>query len=720
MGMAAPFNVDAATVAEHELAQLPPHGGSAVTTFCGVDAAATDWEERAVCILRARKGFGKSHLLKVRSLNHRNSAAANRTLFYPQGSGRQRTLVDALSDLHVVVPRWLQGRDAATPWLHVWQLSILGLLVWITEARAPSPRGYSEWFGSLEALDQVHREHRPTAQDGDQPSVMLTMFMARILERLPADDYVLGSNQLKQALSYASSDWAVALGSRLKQSGRQRIAVYLDAPDELVELDPPSLWRNVQQGLVLAIWKFSKSSNFSQMLNIYATVRSEAFGSEHDHADMALAMGLVMPLQYDAGALKAMLCDRIRKAHPGRLTSPLTEGVDPVHSLCGLSEVTHEDRDQVRGGRYTEDVFKSILRHTRMVPREVIAIAGAIYEMAGVRSFDTVSRTVNAEASKNIRWAIQHSFLGWNDALHRRFAAALRSEVVDGKTMATVAAQFNEEGPRIIKFFVRHGLLGTSEQVPQRHRHYYRQRFAFDEVHGHDDSVSVNNDFFFLHPAFKEWIRTQPEQMNTPFGRLNVGAVGDLEPFESQQPLLRLCLRDGKTFILLRNHRRMSVLEKGAVSDPLRFLFVLLWAHKSQKATRIDIVELKRTWTQLRSIEALKGILQFELPHQLDNLTDKIRDFQKKINADADIRALSYFSPGQPGNRRANRPGKVKSRSRPAPFLSVSARSALGAGIEMWFPNLSLDDFDAEDSLLAVIASKTKPDRFGSSLGVSH
>lgn len=708
MVMATPFNVDAATASEHELARLPPHGGSSITAFCGVDDAATAWDERGVCVLRARKGFGKSHLLKVRSLNHRSSTTSTRTLFYPVASGRSRTLVDALSSLHVVVPRWLQGKDAGTPWLHVWQLSILGLLVWLTEARTPSPRGYSEWFGELEALDQVHRDHRNAAPDGDHPNVMLTMFMARILEHLPADDFTAGSNQLKQALSYAASDWAVALTSRLKQSGKQRIAMYLDAPDELVELDPPSLWRNVQQGLVLAIWKFSKSSTLSHLLNIYATVRSEAFGSAQDHPDLALAMGLVMPLQYDAQALKAIVCDRIRQADPTRLSLPLVEGVDPVHALCGFGEVVHEDRDQERGGRYTEDIFRSMLRHTRLVPREVIAIAGAVYAMSGTRSFDTVSRTVNAQASQNINWAIRHSFLGWSDSLHRRFAAALKQEVIDGKTIAALAAQFNEDGPRIIKFFVQHGLLGTAERVPKRHRHYYRQRFAFDEVHGHDDAVAVNKDFFFLHPAFKEWIRSQPEQMETQFERLKVGAVGDLEPYESQPPLLRLCVKDEKAFILFRTRRRMSILEKGAESDPLRFLFVLLWAHKHLKAPRVDIFELKKVWATLRSMDRFKDILRLDLPHQFDDLTEKIRDWQKKINADPDIKDLQRMFARPTAVTSKDRAIKTAPGKRAAPFLSVSNKSKIGAQIEIWFPNLSLDDFDADDSMLAAAGARTK------------
>ena len=54
--------------------------------------------------------------------------ASARTIFYPQG-GRPRILVDALSNLNMVVPRWLQGKESASAWIQVWQLSILGHIV---------------------------------------------------------------------------------------------------------------------------------------------------------------------------------------------------------------------------------------------------------------------------------------------------------------------------------------------------------------------------------------------------------------------------------------------------------------------------------------------------------------------------------------------------------------------------------------------------------------
>lgn len=700
MGASNPFNVDAALSSERELAQLPPQGGPAIRAFCDVGDASAAWEERGVCVLKARKGFGKSHLLALRSMNHRDSSAAASTLFYPQG-GHPRLLFDALSSLHMVVPRWLQGRESGAAWIQIWQLSILGLLVWITNARSATLRGYSDWFGSLEQLDQIQKEHKPDTPDAAQPGVMLTWFMGRILERLPFDDFKQGNDQLKQGLYHGNSDWAIAIISSINHRGRSRIAMYLDAPDELVELDPPNLWRNVQQGLLLAIWKFSKSSIWCRVLNIYASVRSEAFGTGHDHPDVALAMGLVMSLTYNRDQLEAILNDRIRQSDPARLALPLRDGVKPVHAFCGFSDVTHDDRNAPDGGRYVEDVFDSILRHTRMVPREVIAIGGAIYDITGPRDFDTVRKAVNSKASSNIKYAMGHSFLGWNDLQHGAFAASLHAEVLDGKAMGELLAPWGSDGPGILKFLVQHGLLGIAEPVPRRHRHYYQQRFAFDEVHGNEDASSVNKDYFFLHPAFKEWLLAQPARLNKPFDRLEIGVVGDLKPFEAKPPLVRLGIQRGKVMLRLRSARRLAAIEKGMASDPLKFLFVALWACRELKQTRINLSEFKELWVRLRAFEHIKEALQMYLPSQADALGDKVRDWAKKINKDQDIRLLQQSMGVKVAAVGDRRPAKQT----PEPFISVTSRGNMGTQVEVWFPHLTIDELDWDEVIYSMIKS---------------
>ena len=364
MGISNPFNVDATNCTDSDLALLSARGGALIKSFCGLDEPAKDWDERALCVLKARKGFGKSHLLLLRSLNHRASDAANRTLFYPQG-GRVSRPIDALGALHVVIPRWLQGREAVGAWTGIWQLAILGLLVWITRSEPKSLAGYSAWFGSL------------AQREGEHPPVMLTLFLAQVVQELDSEDFATGMSKLNQGLFDAEKYWGSAVRLSIEARNRSRIALYLDSPDELVGLDQPGVWRNIQQSLLLAIWIFSKKSEWSKMLNIYASVRSEAFGSGHDHPDVQMAMGFVIKLFYNRDELEAMLDDRIRQADPAMLALPLTESVKPVESLCGFSKVQHDERSMPEGGIYCEGIFDSILRHTRLVPREVIGISSS-------------------------------------------------------------------------------------------------------------------------------------------------------------------------------------------------------------------------------------------------------------------------------------------------------------------------------------------------------
>jgi hypothetical protein len=705
MGVETFFGLDAANWNEDVLAQLPAHGGAAVQSFCGTGNSKKDWEDRGVCVLRARKGFGKSHLLLVRSRNHRNSDVAGRTIFYPQ-VGRQRKTVDSLSSLHAVVPRWLQGKESVDAWVLVWQLSILGLLAWITGAKSGARKEYAEWFGSIEALDQVDLKQHGDVPQAPQLPTMLTIFMGRVLHHVQRDEFKEGMEKLNTGLYSANSDWTMAILSRLGKLNKTRIAMYLDAPDELVELNQPILWRSVQQSLLLAIWKFSKNTIWSGVLNIYASVRSEAFGSGHDHPDVSLAMGLAMSLQYAPAELESILNDKIRQADPVLFAQPLQDGVKPVHALCGFEKVVHDNRSTLDGKPYEEDIFVSILRHTRQVPREVVAIGGAIYAINGAKTTDTVRKAVNARASQNIQDAIGHSFLGWDDAVHKSFAIRVRKEAMDANSLGEIANQFGSEGPRIIKFFVRHGLLGIAEPQPQRHRHYYQQSFAYDEIHGQDEASSINKDYFLVHPAFKEWIMALPEQLNTKFERITTGVIGDLEPYEALQPIVRLTMSRGEVQLDLRfNNRRLAA---GAHSHPLIFLYIVLWACRETKRTGINFAEFMAIWDRLKNTDRLKNAVRLPMPRLPADVSKKLREWQKKINLDPEVKNLyRAFSGG--GSHRAAQLGKGKSSiKRSVPFLSVSAKSHMGANAEITIPSLKLEEIDWDQELYATVMNAQK------------
>ncbi len=699
MGTSRPFNVDAALHTDADFAKLPPQGGAVIGSFCGIGTADHDWDVRGACVVKSRRGFGKSHILGARSFRHRASAQSAKTFFHPR-SGQGRMLFDSLSALNAVVPRWLRGREAAAAWCDVWQLAILGLLVWQTGARTEKLRGFDDWFGSLDDLVQTQRDNQTDPADAATFNVILSWFVERVIEGLPADDFVLGCDMLKGGMNRAGSDWSIAIGASLSRLQKSRIAMYLDAPDELVPLDRPHLWTCVQQGLLLAIWKFSKNTFWSSTLNIYASVRSEAFGSGQDHPDIALALGLAMPLHYSRDDLKAILGAKILAADIPWLKDAIANGQEPIHALCGFSDVSHDKRRGPDGVAIVEGVFDSILRHTRMIPREVVAIGAAIYALGESRTIDTVRESVNAQASSNIADAIQHSFLGWSDALHRSVALVLPGEVMEGNDLAKRMAALGVEGQQVVKFFIKHGMLGYAERQPRRHRHYYVQRFAFDEVGAGADSISMERDFFFLHPALKEWVLSRPDRVGSPLQRLASNVIGDGKAFESKPPLVHLSIHDGKVSLKFRvGNQLLQPRSKGRTAIWWQVLFVALCVLRKHRLRRITLHQLEAVWSWIQKDATRGGALRGSMLLRGDDAADRLRNWAKKINQESVIKMLQH-SLRQPSKNRSSGTDKGASgASSKAPFLSINAAIDMKEVVILSFPNLPSNDVDWDDFL---------------------
>lgn len=197
-----------------------------------------------------------------------------------------------------------------------------------------------------------------------------------------------------------------------------------------------------------------------------------------------------------------------------------------------------------------------------------------------------------------------------------------------------------------------------------------------------------------------------PEQFDQPFVRLQIGVVGDLMSYEAKPPLLRLSMLEGQATLKLHNDRRMSTTDKGAASDPLKFLFVVLWACRELKQTRINLNELRQVWSKLRGIERIKAALNVPLPGQTDLLADKIRDWAKKINRDIDIRQLQrhlVYGTSAVAFKKNNK--QILSKE---PFISISSRSGMGAQIEMWFSHLPINELDWDEAMYSLAGGNSK------------
>ena len=80
-----------------------------------------------------------------------------------------------------------------------------------------------------------------------------------------------------------------------------------------------------------------------------------------------------------------------------------------------------------------------------------------------------------------------------------------------------------------------------------------------------------------------------------------------------------------------------------------------------------------------------------------------MRDWAKKINKNSDIRQLQRTFVGA---HSVAATGKKRTASAPhVPFISVSARSEIGAQIEVWFSHLPLDELDWDETMYSLMVA---------------
>lgn len=590
-----PFNEDGALLDEDDLLSLPAQGGEAITRFC------TDTERDQPCVLLGRRGFGKSHLLSARSLRHRQAKHHVQTLFHPV-----RRPIDSLTQLGAEVPHWLLSTTATKEWMQVWMVAIHGLLVHLAEVDVEL-KGYGDWFPDLQlqrapAVRQGRRRRRASAADGPQvptgslvpatPLIKLDWFLAQVVARLAGTDGESGRNELTAALALAKSTWERwGVDSLLKRHFRA-VVLYVDAPDELVGVERQPLWSNLQQGLLLAIWKMKKANAWNDMLSIYAAMRSDAFGRDTDDADVALARGVTLHLSYGTNHLKQMLYDRIQRLAPERLQRS-EETSDPLHALCGYSTVRHADRLKDSGDVIVESVWDALLRHTRRVPRELVAIASKVLAQPLPRHEEVVRNAVNTQAAVNLGHAIKAGMPGWSDAVHRRAIATIARELIPRARLWNEIKAVGGNPVADIQFCLRNGLLGVLNRRTASRRGAYAQHFTYDEQTPYGAAQLTEIDYFVLHPSYREWLNA-PETMGARRIRTMANAIaGDGLSVEVELPTVRLALRSGVP--LIRVHEKKQKPRINAVNNEgQKLVYVVLALANYLNSRQVSFSDVRR------------------------------------------------------------------------------------------------------------------------------
>lgn len=631
-----PWVVDAANWDDSAFAEISACGGREILRFCMQSSS-----ERKIaqelnplkCVLAGERGFGKSFLLGCRSHNHR--ALCSQSVFFHPFGGRGRRLVERLTSLSKAIPEnhSLRSADAAEDWSYIWQVAIIGLFLW---RLADSP----EEVGSfLEAFPQVQRIRRDIYEafeeaideNSDFPRAPLQWFLVQVVEGLALCSRKETSKKIAAMHYAAMNEWSMLVLARLKQSSRQSLALYIDNPDELISMTEGHVWVNVQQGLLLAIWKLRRGGVLNSHLEMYASVRAEAIAGQTGiatHPDLVLAKDHVLTLAYDKSALEKLFRQRVRLTSSDALVFPELIDSDLEKSFFGFREYDHIDRFSPDGRPISENVIDAVIRHCRLVPRDIVCMGRAISSVRPAnRNQHAVRDQINLESIEIVEYVKRNAFPIWGSPLESLLGKCSGPicSVDELRSMLGESFELDESIGRLRAL----GLLGGLDSIALRHAHCFVQRFRTQSgVVGSNPA----SGFLVVHPMTKEWIRKNAKTANwrDTYGQL----VGDGLQFELRKPSIRILLSVDSVVVDLGGH--LVVKDYSATTDKIWFMiFVLLSWRDIGGARRITSNDLLRNVDRVleKRLALGSGAWQALRLRWKETLCDQdhVRDWCKKI-----------------------------------------------------------------------------------------
>lgn len=585
-----PWHTDATHWTSDDFAKLKPSGEPEILKFAEANISARGFsaDDQSKNILVGRRGLGKSFLLAYRSFKHRQ-LAKNTIFFHPSG-GTPPRLVERLTSLSggLADNHWLRGPDGISGWPQIWQTAILGLLVWQLDDDPKQVQDFSACFPGFETLTAAYR--KVSGKDESTPAAPLQWFLGAIAERVDANRN-RGLQQLDRMLYAATRYWGVNIQGHLRNMNRSGIAVYLDNPDELVRVEENALWSNVQQGLVIAAWKLHKGDVLANQLRVFFPVRTEAVSPIDPahilHSDLQPALSGAINLHYSAESLKELFRHQITLMEDEDLYAPEERKGNLVRALLGWDTYMHDDRTQSAGlAPLYEPVLDALVRHSRMIPRDLIAFGASISSIPrDSRNMRSIKAAVNSASGNLVQYLKKNASPPWTGRLDQ-LIKELDSEVVAGETMTKIVDRILKTGGRgarkaihPVKHLYTLGLLGYAD--PQPHTDQYIQRFSYDDPVSNNASVNLTRNFFFVHPALKEYARAdQGGAWKKPKSDV---LIGNGLPYEPAPPEIRLLIINSRLTFLRANKPLPATAARSRVAPTMQdqIMFLALWAWKT-------------------------------------------------------------------------------------------------------------------------------------------
>lgn len=148
------------------------------------------------------------------------------------------------------------------------------------------------------------------------------------------------------------------------------ICMYMDAIDEEFR-HAPNFWLMAQKGLFYQVLRLLRDSRLGGRVHIFICVRDHVYSSvlATEHATRYLDPWHIRLLEWDADSTAYFLEQKVRRLDQEYFGDPTERSVE---SWLGRQEIV----DAVRGSR--EPVQDYLLRHTRLLPRDVVSLGNGL------------------------------------------------------------------------------------------------------------------------------------------------------------------------------------------------------------------------------------------------------------------------------------------------------------------------------------------------------
>jgi hypothetical protein len=374
--------------------------------FVGIDDEAADLgdpsDDLSARIIVGRMGSGKTLYLR-----RSQAFAANDHATY---ADEVRSDLPSTQDVIQVCHRYKSHLITET-WTAIWRKALLRAL--------SSHLLYAGQLSSALSLEEHER---------------LTGEYAALLGRpqTPRSPYVEVAEIIHKHQSCAALDrylrhegWA-DLTSHLEAALCKSKPVYffLDAIDEQFA-HAPMYWLKFQEGLFYAVMSLLREPGFGGRLHVVACVRDIVYSDvlRSEHAGRYRDEPHIRVLNWDTKAIGDLLAAKIAGLGPAHRMDPGSEG---VRGWLGVREIHNPRRD------VTELVEDYVLRHTRLLPRDLVEIGNALSrEVAGAKA-----RGATELASERIRAVVDRAAAGFADVQLRACANQIVADMMPPNAVA--------------------------------------------------------------------------------------------------------------------------------------------------------------------------------------------------------------------------------------------------------------------------------------------